>query len=841
MPEAAANTASALGPLSRRPAVWLAVLFAAGILLHPLVPHHPWLLILIVSAIVALAAILSRRPWICSALLAIAVVLTGIGLAQREHFAYSSADIGQFAGDDPRLAEVELRLIDEPRILAASFGQVRPLPPKQVVMTKVLRIKTWHGWIDACGQLPITLDQPHPRLTAGQVIRALGMLQRPSPAMNPGEFDWADYYRRQRILATLNIRRPGNIQIVRATSFMPLTRLRLEARRLLAAGFSSEHAIDHALLRALLLGDRDPQLRNIQDDFEQTGVGYQLSVSGLHVVLLAIFVLWLCRLLCLRPRYSLLIATTFVLLYALVALPSYSGSRSAILWMVMAVAMFTHRPYDRPQLLALAVFAMLLWHPLDIYAGGFQLSVIAVSAITIFLPRVQQLLLTWRDADLTAAGTLYHPSMLEAALSRLTALGIRALKYTLAGWFATLPLIAWQFGQLNPWAIATGAFLLPFVFVALIGGLLKIVFTLLWPSAAGIWAIAAGIPIGAVRHVVDALGRLPGASIILAAPPLWLIIVYYALLLVPLLRHSRLLTGRRRWFLRCAPVVGVTGIFFLPLFPQLQHPAGSAQNLKITLLSLGAGQCAVIEPPGGQPILFDAGSLSVSDLVRKIVGPFLRTQGRRQVEQIFLSHGDYDHISAAGEIASAYGVRAVFISPHFRRNIQGNVPDQTLLETLDKLDLPPRLIDAGDHLDLGGGATVDVLWPPQINDMNSNNAGLVLRLRYAGRTILFPADIQDPALQGVLQNAAQLKADILIAPHHGSGEPLTPAFVQAVHPAIILSSNAWRLTNKQKRFETMIGHVPLYRTNKCGAITVMISPDGKISVDTFLINGRPKP
>ena len=156
------------------------------------------------------------------------------------------------------------------------------------------------------------------------------------------------------------------------------------------------------------------------------------------------------------------------------------------------------------------------------------------------------------------------------------------------------------------------------------------------------------------------------------------------------------------------------------------------------------------------------------------------------------------------------------------------------MDKLNTLNLPPHEIKQGDHIDFGNGCALDVLWPPPQGALNSNNAGLVLRLTYAGKSILFPADIQDPAFAGLLQNATSLKSDVLIAPHHGSSENLTLLFLKAVDPSMILSSNATRLTNKQKRFDIMAGSTPLYRTSNNGAITITITPDGKISVTTFL-------
>ena len=314
-------------------------------------------------------------------------------------------------------------------------------------------------------------------------------------------------------------------------------------------------------------------------------------------------------------------------------------------------------------------------------------------------------------------------------------------------------------------------------------------------------------------------------------------IVYYLLLFAPLLAYRWILTGRRRWLLRFAPLAGVAAVFSLAFFPPT---SASPDELRITLLSLGAGQCAVVEPPGGHTVLIDAGSSTVTDVAVKLVEPFLRAEGQQQVDEIFLSHGDFDHISAAGEITTAYDVRQIFTSYHFIKNSAGNIPDQMLLEELEKLNRSPTEIATGDHFDIGGGAVIQVLWPPKDRDLNSNNAGLVLRLTYAGRSVLFPADIQDPGFDGVLENAKALKSDVLVAPHHGSSEDRTPDFLDAVHPQMILSSNFWRLTSKQKRFETMIGHTPLYRTPECGAITVTIRKDGTLSVSTFVKDARPK-
>ena len=150
---------------------------------------------------------------------------------------------------------------------------------------------------------------------------------------------------------------------------------------------------------------------------------------------------------------------------------------------------------------------------------------------------------------------------------------------------------------------------------------------------------------------------------------------------------------------------GVAALLSLAFIPQ---NTAQSNDLRVTLLSLGAGQCAVVELPGGHVALIDAGSSTVADVAVKLIEPFLRAHGEQQVDEIFLSHGDFDHISAAGEIATAYDVHDVFTSHHFWRNAAGNIPDQMLLEELEKLNKSPKEVAVGEQYKLGNGAAVGV-------------------------------------------------------------------------------------------------------------------------------------
>ena len=339
-------------------------------------------------------------------------------------------------------------------------------------------------------------------------------------------------------------------------------------------------------------------------------------------------------------------------------------------------------------------------------------------------------------------------------------------------------------------------------------------------------------------YLVEGVGEdfWPSAYDPVPPPALWLMAAFYLLVLTAML--PRLRPGLR-WCLRAGRAAPCLVMLVLPLQRGLARLAPEGET-RVTLLAVGAGQCAVVQPPSGRTVLVDAGSSSLTDLVGKCLGPFLRHTRCTEVDTIVMSHGDYDHISAVEELVRGYGVREVWTSPQLVRHAAPGSQVQELLAALDRMERTPaparprrphaarpRHDRRGPLAPAGRGLS-----------QTTNDACLVIKLTHAGRSILFPGDIQDLAMRELLRDPAKLKSDVLVAAHHGSSESLTPAFVRAVDPQYIVSSNDRTPTNKQREFERMIGNRPLYRTNRCGAITIVISREGDLRVEPFLPQHR---
>ncbi len=839
----------------RRPTLWAVLLLAGGIVLHRFVPTSPAFCIILVMVLLLAAwtahRLMPARAWAVILLIASALVATGVAAADLDTWYFPRDHIALFAGADPRLAQIEVTVDDAPR---RSSDPRRPhIPPRTTFPATVRRVRTWTGWIDACGGIRVSIAEPVQIAGAGQRVSLVGMLQRPAPAMNPGQFDWAGYYRNQRVLAQVHVPHACDVRVLdapRRSTWALLPSLRGAARSALLRGTPAGDDVDGALLAALVLGERGPALRGVEEDFRRTGASHLLASSGLRVGILAAFLYLICRFLCVPPRMTVVIVTLAVVLLGLLMWPTPQAIRPVLLTAALGLAILGRRGVDSMQLLALAALLILLVNPQDLYGAGFQLSFITVGGMMLLTRPLLEFLRAWEDPDRRAARGLLNVGWQQRARWRLWDMARDTFAAALVAWLVSLPLVAYHFEQFNPWAIPVGVLLSPLVFLSLIGGFLKMALTLAFSPGASVWSMLALAPVSGLRHAVHAMAKLPFADVPVTAPAPWKIWLYYALLAAPLLGASprlqefaartaarvRLPSWLRRpwvWARRSSPMAGCLLILWTPL-RAATHPPEHDRALRVTLLSLGAGQCAVVETPDGRASLIDAGSSTLADVSQTCLGPFLRHEGRGRIDRIFLSHGDYDHISAAQDAVREYGVAEVLLSPHFRRHANESGTARALINYLDHHGRAPRLVCRGERIDLGSGAVIDVLWPPAESPFNSNNTGLVLRLSYDGRSILFPADIQDDAERALLRNPAQLASDVIVAPHHGSAEAMTGPFLAAVHPASVLSSNAARLSTKQRRFEQIESPLPLYRTPRCGAITVTIAPGAPLRINSFL-------
>ena len=808
--------------MGRYPALSAAACLMAGIILHEYAPIliALWLA---VAFFMALASLIS--PWHAAGNFCIAIAIGAAGLAagQLARFAIADDHLALYLGDSPRVAWMEIRIDETPRLLRTSESAI-PRPPKQVSVAQVMRIAAWDGWRDCRGPALLQFDSPCPDVRAGDRLRVFGLIERPGEAMNPGQFDFAAYYRASGVLGSISIDGPATVTLIQRGSPSLLTRARQQVTSWLDAGFDSRQQEQSAILRALLFGQRDPVMNDAREAFRRTGTSHHLAISGLHIAIIGGLVFGLVRLLGGGPRTSVIAGGITIAIYGMLALPSAPVIRATVLALTFGIGLLFGRRTNGLQLLGVAAVFVLLINPLDLYRAGFQLTFVTVAGLMLFatpLRRAFSRAAGAGDAELLR-GSRDHP------LLRIThwidGRMLKAVAAAAVAWGIAMPLVAVHFEQFNPWAIPASLASAPFVFLSLAVGVLKVLLTALMPGQSELWADIAAAPVTAMLGVIRWFAALPGADVPLPRPPLPLLAIFYGGALFWLLRFP---AAGLTWLARSAAPVAALFIFILPYASTA--PVGE-QPLRVTVLAVGAGQCIVIETPGGRIAMIDCGSTSLGDVVEKCVAPFLRSRGHTQVDLLVLSHANWDHYGGAAELAGRYGAAEVVVAANFEADARAFASGRRMLDELVHQDRPPRIARAGDVLPLGRQSSLRVIWPPADGaGLSSNDGSLVLRLEHAGGSMLLAGDIQEEGLRRLLALAREdsaasprdagdaragtaapeyadwLKADVLLAPHHGSSEVSTGAFVAAVDPQWIISSNGRVLSQKQRRFVEVVG------------------------------------
>lgn len=779
-------------------------------------------------------------------LILVAFVMAGGAGARLQGDFYSGSFIGSFATTEPRLAEVELTVASPPKLTAGSdlAAPGRIAPPRQSALGQVQRVRTTQGWQPASGKVRIEIAEPDPRLTQGQRIWAIGLFDRPGPVMTPGQTDWASIDRRQRIAGTLRVGRAGDVRILAAPPpplLAPLDWLRQRTRWLLAEGFAANAKPQLATLQMLLLGDSDTDARDLRDDLTRNGVTHLIATSGLHVLILALLLRWVLRLLLVRPAVSLWSVVAFAAIYAAVVTPSPGAQRSAVAAGVVALAGLAGRRVAAIQILSLAVIVLLVAQPNEIATPGFQLGIVIVAGLILYAgyerPLDEGELLEMRAAQIARQiGRVRPGPVWRTRLARIGRPVMETARLAIIAWLIALPLVAFHFSALNPWSIAVGLVLLPLAVLALVAATGKILLTLLLPSLAAAWASGAVRACDWLRHAAHFAAGLGRAQVQVRMPSVTVVVIALLLVLLPpLLAHLpgvlRAAWGRvpprfRRRAVWLGPIAGVG----LVVLPALASRAPLAPGLRLTLLSVGDGQCAVVQAPGAMRVIIDAGG--GADVAREVIEPFLRDQQITGIGTLILSRATPGYSSGASDLADVERPRALLVGPDFTRLAQFDPAARQMADALADRGLAPVTLRAGQTQRLGE-ATLSVLWPPGDRRTRIGDDSLVLRITYAGRSVLFTGDIGEGPMGLLLDRRDRLASDVLIAPQNGGSCEHTHDFVAAVLPDFILASSGAELDERQQKFDRLMVARRFWRTCNSGAITLTIAPGGAISVETF--------
>ena len=337
------------------------------------------------------------------------------------------------------------------------------------------------------------------------------------------------------------------------------------------------------------------------------------------------------------------------------------------------------------------------------------------------------------------------------------------------------------------------------------------------------------------------------------------------------------------------PSAAALAVAALMLIGLAVHDRFRSDRLDVWFASVGQGDAAIVRMPGGKVWVIDEGPPGRG---RMVMAPLLRRAWIGRIDVLVASHVQSDHAGALAELlddfevgeiwlpdgpcdvpaghallaaARAHAIAVRFVSrdeektgkPQFR-DAKNAAAASSYRRTLQidagtvsagrTLQIDAGTVSAGRTLQIEAATAaspdtptpashVEILWPPSgAAKCNDNDQSLVLRIGFAGRSILFTGDIEAPAEQQ-LASDRDVHADVLKVPHHGSRTSSSETFLSAVRPELAIASlgldNQFHFPAPEVTARYAAHDATFLRTDETGAVHLTIDSEGEIRVETF--------
>ncbi len=607
--------------------------------------------------------------------------------------------------------------------------------------------------------LQVSAPPPAWPLAWGDRVRVPARVWPPEGARNPGGRDTALLLGVRGVAGQASAPAPPT----RAAPPAPLSWLEAGRSRFARAADLALPAREAALLRAIGAGDRSALDASTTEAFARSGLIHLLSVSGLHLAVVALGSYRMLRGLLLRSQWisdrldarraAAALALPLAGAYALATGADVPVVRSALAAGLGFAGILLDRESGALSALALGLLAVLAVEPGAVLDASLQLSFASVAGLSLLTVPLRAAI-PWQPGPGRAA---------RVAGWLLTGLAAGA-----AAGLATAPLVALHFRRLS--------LLAPLANLA--GVPLGSALTVLGALAALLAAVAAPLalpllwvawPLAWLLLRVNALFAAPDAAALGVASPGLLGLAACGLGLW----GAMALRGRWR---AAAAVLALAGLL-LP-GPLRAWAAASRGRLELVFLSVGQGDATFLRLPDGAALLVDGGGdpAGRQDPGRRDVLPFLRDAGVRRLWLAVLSHPHPDHLSGLVSVARELPVE---------RLVTGPLPEG--------LELPastgePLRLQAGELLERAGVRIRALGPPPGSEGWADNDASLVLRVEHGRVAVLLLGDVEAEGEAALLAGGGPLGAQVVKVPHHGARTSSTPALVQAIRPEIAVVS-----------------------------------------------------
>jgi competence protein ComEC len=660
---------------------------------------------------------------------------------------------------------------------------------------------------------------------AGERWQFRTRLKRPHGNANPYGFDVEAWW-----LST-NIRATGSVQAKQQRKLQDLvmqpSALIARLRGLLRERIQNQLVNkDYAgVIVALVMGDQRAIEQSDWEIFNRTGIGHLVSISGLHITMVAALfaglMQWLWRhsfftrasLPLFIPAQKIAAATGFFAALIYVALAGFGipAMRTLMMIAVVCIALWSGRMIVVSQSLAYALIVVTLFDPWAVLWPGFWLSFTAIACILYAtVGRMHQLVENKPSHTQLLNPQAHKTKLISDWLSTLRDTLRPAITTQAAVTLGLLPLTMLLFAQVSLISPLANAFAIPLV--SLVITPLSLIGVVL-PTPLSTWCLGLAHQLMAWLVMVLTYFSNMDFAVWRGAQP-------DALSVVLAVIGTLWLLAPRGWPLRWCGL-----LTWLPIF--LQVPATPSRGFWMTAFDVGQGNAVLIETATHR-LLYDTGPQlgTQSDSGQRVLLPYFIKRGITSLDGLVISHSDMDH--AGGALSLLKVIRFGWVS--------SSLPIEN-----------PILQQASQHHACAQGQSWDwdgvhfEMLQPRADSyaktsLKPNARSCTLRISWGDKAVLLTGDIEAAQEYAMLERVPdRLQAQVLLAPHHGSGTSSTAAFLEAVAPEIAIFQVGYRNRYHHPKPEVFERYRQLgiqrHRTDESGAIRVEI--DNAIKVSSY--------
>ncbi len=515
-------------------------------------------------------------------------------------------------------------------------------------------------------------------------------------------------------------------------------------------------------------------------EVNKLGLAHILAVSGFHTDLLITFLIFIFSNLRISYKKSMMISLSLALVYGYIIGFSYSILRVLIVNTISFLGFILRRGVDRVKALIVAAIIILFINPFAILNTGFVLSFMTMLTIFKIYPRVKKYFKEGFIWDRLAFSTSIQFGVLP--------FGVYYFRYyNFLSIFANLLIV--PVFEISMYIIFGLIFLYPLFRILLKPGF-----------------IILDMMISSILNMTEFLSQTRLFSIDFRAESIFISICLFVIILVFANIRNKKHLGK---FIKVSLSIVLLSIIV----------RGLDRPIEYQMIDIGQGDAFLLNDRG-RYYMVDVGGPKYKDYDsgEKILVPYLKSLGIKEIEAVFISHEDNDH---AGNLD--------ILRENIR--IKNIITDDKVTEEFKK-KYGPKIMKENDKIKLSDGMIYCIFdGADEASDANDKSLGLLIDIR--GTSILSLGDLSKE-----FEDSLDISADILKLSHHGSATSSSREFIKKVDPNLVLISAGRNNTYGHPNKEVLanVEGIPKYNTQTDGLVMIKFYKN-RVKIEKYLKGG----